>query len=162
MKAYNISFYGQPKNYAKIDSFVSRSAQPKREDIFWLKEQGITDIINFRTMMRVGVNFDEKAEAERLGLNYHQISSVSAKPNEETVFSFIRLVEKIKLKGGKIHIHCMAGADRTGMYSFIYKMMHGIGTLEENKTEWLSRGLHTERYPELMQWAENFVKKYFH
>ena len=37
-----ISFSGIPKKYIKIDNFVSRSAQPQKDDFVWLKEQGIT------------------------------------------------------------------------------------------------------------------------
>lgn len=39
MRIYNISFTGMPENYAKIDSFLSRSAQPQKEDFKFLKSQ---------------------------------------------------------------------------------------------------------------------------
>ena len=50
-------FSGKPRNYLKIDDTVSRSAQPKREDFAWLKEQGVTDLFNFRTMFISGLFF---------------------------------------------------------------------------------------------------------
>ncbi len=34
----NISFTGKPDNYAIIDKYVSRSAQPAKEDFVWLKK----------------------------------------------------------------------------------------------------------------------------
>lgn len=46
----SVLFKAQPPNYTKIDDTVSRSAQPAKEDFKWLKEQGVSDIINFRTM----------------------------------------------------------------------------------------------------------------
>ena len=60
----NIKFAGKPDNYSVIDKFVSRSAQPKKEDLKWLKELGVTDIVNFRTMYTPDINFDEKAEGK--------------------------------------------------------------------------------------------------
>ncbi len=48
-----ISFRGQPNNFHIIDRNVLRSAQPAAEDFAWLKEQGVTDIINFRTFINI-------------------------------------------------------------------------------------------------------------
>ena len=50
MKTQSITFKGMPNNYSQIDKTVSRSAQPMAEDFVWLKEQGVTDIVNFRTI----------------------------------------------------------------------------------------------------------------
>lgn len=152
-------FKGMPDNYTKIDDIVSRSAQPKKEDFKWLKEQGVTDIFNFRTMYAPAIDFSEQETVETLGMKYHNIPSVTKNPKEENVSMFLNQIEEITANKGKAHIHCKAGADRTGMYSFIYKMIKGIGTLSENKAEWLSRGHNTTLYPNLMQWAEDFVKK---
>ena len=68
------------------------------------------------------------------------------------------LIEQIKKNNGKAHIHCKAGADRTGMYAFIYKMTKGIGTLARNEREWLEHGHNTQLYPDLRNWAKKFLK----
>lgn len=155
----SVLFKAQPPNYTKIDDTVSRSAQPAKEDFKWLKEQGVSDIINFRTMYKPDLNFSEKNVVESLGMNYHNIPTVSATPQQEGVNLFLRLIENIKQRNGKVHIHCKAGADRTGMYSFIYKMLNGIGNLNDNKAEWISHGHNTKRYPDMIAWAENILKK---
>ena len=83
MKIQSISsiiFNGKPSNYGKIDEHVSRSAQPQKEDLAWLKEQGVTDIINFRTMYAPAVDFDEAEELKKLGIRYHNIPTVTIKP----------------------------------------------------------------------------------
>ena len=163
MKILNINsfaFKAMPKNYAKIDKTLSRSAQPEKEDFAWLKSQGVTDIINFRTMAFSNINFDEENEVKALGMNYHNIPTVTMKPNEKKVQSFLDLVEEIKKNGGIAHIHCKAGADRTGMYAFIYKMIKGIGTLAENEKEWIALGHDTKLFPNLRNWAKDFVKKF--
>ena len=159
MKIYPITFQGKPVNYAKIDNFVSRSAQPMKEDFIWLKKNGITDIINFRTMVVSGLGFDEKTVVESLGMNYHNIPSVTKQPNEQNVIDFLNTIDKIKHTNGKAHIHCMAGADRTGMYAFIYKSLNRLGTVSENIAEWINKGHNTELYPDLISQTKELLKK---
>ena len=152
------SFKGMPNNYAKIDNYVSRSAQPQKEDFAWLKEQGVTDVINFRTMVVEAIDFDEEVEVLKQGMRYHNIPSRTKNPTDENINKFLNLVEEIKNRSGKAHIQCKAGADRTGMYAFIYKMLKGIGTLAGNEREWLEHGHNTKLYSDLRNWAKNFVK----
>ncbi len=154
-----ISFSGMPDNYAKVDKYLSRSAQPQAEDFAWLKGQGVTDVINFRTMVVSALDFDEAELVNSLGMKYHNIPSIASQPSEENITKFLNIVEEISQKGGKTHIHCKAGADRTGMYAFIYKSLKGIGDYTINKAEWLLRGHSWYRYPNLMGWTENFLKK---
>ena len=159
MKVHSITFQGIPKNYAKINNTVSRSAQPSKEDFVWLKEHGITDIINFRTMYVSTVDFDEKTVVENLGMKYHNIPSITKNPKDENVLEFINLAKNIEENGGKLHIHCKAGADRTGMYSYIYKSIKGIGNRTDNQKEMLKMGHNTKLYPDLLPWVNNFIDK---
>lgn len=154
-----LAFKAQPKNYLNIDKSLSRSAQPEKDDFVWLKEHGVTDVVNFRTMHTPDVDFDEKKVVEDLGMKYHNIPTITFKPNENKVKQFLDLVEKIKQAGGKAHIHCKAGADRTGMYAFIYKAIQGLGSLFENEKEWIDLGHNTQRFPDLRSWAKEFVRK---
>ena len=155
-----VNFLGKPRNYSKIDDSVSRSAQPQKADFKWLKDQGVTDVINFRLMKEPGINFDEKATVEALGMNYHSIPSVTAKPNEKNIEEFLSTVDEVTKKGGKTHIHCKAGADRTGMYAYIYKALKGIGSPADNEAEWINMGHHFSIFPDLIDWTKNFLKKF--
>ena len=154
-----INFTGKPNNYATIDKYVSRSAQPQKEDLVWLKENGITDIFNFRTMYKPEIDFDEKAEVEKLGMKYHNIPSITSKPTEANVNRFLSEVEDVISKNGKAHIHCKAGADRTGMYAYIYKSIKNIGTKAQNQVEMILMGHYYIKYPKIMSWATNYVSK---
>ncbi len=154
-----ICFKGKPANYLKIDDTASRSAQPMKEDFQWLKENGVTDIINFRTMTVSGLDFDEKTAVEENGMKYHTLPSYSKNPKEENVIKFLNIVDDVKKKGGKVHIHCKAGADRTGMYSLIYKQKNKLGDLVSNKSEMINLGHDNKRYPNLISWIENLLKK---
>lgn len=159
MKIYAVNFKGKPDNYGVIDKHVSRSAQPKPDDFKWLKEQGVTDIINFRTMIVPDLGKEEQNTVEALGMKYHNIPSYTRHPYESNIKLFLDKIEEIISNNGKAHIHCKAGADRTGMYAFIYKMLKGIGTLEQNKAEWMNFGHHFKLYPDLIDWAESFVRR---
>ncbi len=154
-----INFKGQPPNYQKIDNFISRSAQPQKEDFEWLKSQGVTDIINFRTFTTDRPKFDEETIVKKQGMTYHNIPSNSRYPEESKVFQFLDLIKKISSQNKKVHIHCMHGADRTGLYSFIYKSIKGIGTMQENEAEWIKYGLKQDKYPNLMNWGKAFLEK---
>lgn len=152
-----VSSLNYPQNYHKIDSYLSRSAQVSREDILWLKSQGVTDIINFRTMHAPNIGFDEKAFVESNGIKYHSIPSVSSSPKRINVEKFLDIVNSIKNKNGKVHIHCRQGANRTGMYSYIYERLNKIGTPFDNYKEFVKRGWHFQKYPHIALWAERLV-----
>lgn len=154
-----IAFLGKPNNYAIIDKVVSRSAQPLKDDFVWLKSQGVTDVINFRTMYVGGIDFDEQKVVEALGMRYHNIPSVTKTPQEENINTFLNIVEGVEKTGGKAHIHCKAGADRTGMYSYIYKAVKNIGNRYENQVELIKMGHDCKRYPDLISWANQMIKK---
>lgn len=159
MKVYPITFTGKPQNYSQIDNVVSRSAQPLADDFVWLKEnKGVTDIINFRTMYEPAIFFNEQTFVEDLGMKYHNIPSSTRHPKEENIAKFLDIVENVKENNGKVHIHCKAGADRTGMYSFIYKTVKNMGTTAENIQEWIRMGHNTKLYPDLINWTKEFVK----
>ena len=157
MKIHSITFQGIPKNYSKITNTLSRSAQPMKDDFTWLKEQGVTDIINFRTMTVSGVDFDEKELVEKLGMKYHNISSITRNPKEENIAEFLNTVDSIEKNGGKTHVHCKAGADRTGMYVYIYKTLKGIGDRLSNQSEMISMGHNQKLYPDLLPWINKYL-----
>ncbi len=70
----------------------------------------------------MALNFEEPKVVQELGMKYHKYPVNFKNPSEEKYFKlFLKLVDKISADNGKIHIHCKQGADRTGMYSFIYK-----------------------------------------
>ncbi len=160
MIADNIKFSGMPERYNRINNILSRSAQPKEEDFVWLKEQGITDIIDLKSGFENRIlNFDEQKVVENLGLKYHNIKINAIHPDEETIDEFLSIVKETEANNGKLHIHCLQGVDRTGMLSFIYKMLNSIGDLKINIKEWLDLGHNKILFPNLVDWATDFVNK---
>jgi protein tyrosine phosphatase (PTP) superfamily phosphohydrolase (DUF442 family) len=155
-----VSFQALPFKYAEVSKNLSRSAQPKPEDLISLKEEGITDIINLRTMTDTSCLFDEGAEAKKLGMRYHNIAINHRKPTEQNIVDFLNVMTDAEKNNRKVLVHCLEGKDRTGLCVFVYKMLKGIGTLAQNKAEWLSFGHDFVKYPNMMGWADGLVQKF--
>ena len=145
----------KPENYKQIDKYLSRSAQPLKDNIQWLKEQGVTDIINLRNMSKD--DFDEANCVKNLGMNYHSIPSVTKFVKPENIQEFLDIIEKVKLAGGKIHFHCNHGADRTGLFSYIYERLNNIGTPKDNLDELVEHKWRKDKYPDLVKLAESII-----
>lgn len=155
---FGITIPHKPHNYYKIDNFVSRSARPDEKGIKWLKRQGVNNIIDF-CIGHDKSSFNEKDVVEKCGMHYYNIPTDPFHPQEKQVGQFLDLVEGIKEKGEKVHIHCKHGADRTGMYSWIYKQKNGIGTMEENRLEMIRIGHNSGAFPKMMQWIIDYLYK---
>lgn len=159
----NISFKAlPPPNYKKIDEFVSRSAQPNEENFKWLKEQGVTDVINFRTMIAPAIDFNEAEVSKKLGITYHNIPTSESDLNkqggvEEKLSNFFDIVDNIRALGKKVHLHCKAGADRTGFFSLLYKSRYNIDTFEQNAAEMLEMGHNQNRYPNIINYVRAII-----
>lgn len=150
----------KPPNYQKIDELVSRSALPNSErDIKWLKKHGITDVINFRMSGSLDSGKREREVVEKYGMKYHHIPTDVKHPSERQVGHFLDIVEGVENQGGKVHIHCRAGADRTGMYSWIYKQKNGIGEMSENEREMREMGHNNIEIPSLINWVKDYLYK---
>ena len=154
----NISFNGKPHNYKKIDEHLSRSAQPAPEDFSWLQSQGVTDVINFRTGFGGDLLFKKEQErVEALGMKYHHIASITAHPRTSNIEKFLEIMQDVSQNNRKAHIHCKAGADRTGMYAYIYESLHNISTQGNRIKEWITMGHHFQIFPDLMPWTVDYV-----
>ena len=154
-----------PLNYQKVDDFVSRSAQPNENNLIWLKENGNTDVINFRTMFVPSIEFDEPKFVTNLGMNYHNFPITekflnTANDNDlfKMIFCIFDTVKNAKASGGRVHWHCKAGADRTGFVSLIYKTVNNIDTFEHNTQEMLNMGHNQKIYPNIIKNAERICK----
>lgn len=155
---FGITFSNKPQNFKQIDSSVSRSAQPKESNIKWLKKHGVTDVIDFCDEGDRKF-YDEQALVENAGIHYHNIPTDPLHPSERKVGEFLDLVEGIKQNGGKVHIHCYHGADRTGMYSWIYKQKHGIGEMKDNEREMIKMGHDRCCFPKMINWIKDYLYK---
>ena len=162
MKINSVSFkgYDKPQNFKRIDNNVMRSAQPEAEEIVWLKKnKSLTDIINFRTLVVPATDFNEKKLSEALYIKYHSIPTETKHPKISDVKKFLKVIDDMKKQDGQVLIHCKAGADRTGFYSLIYKVLNGLDNFDNAVKEMFEMGYHQDRYPFLTDIAKDFLKK---
>ena len=156
----NFTTYNYPKNYKKIDNYLLRSAQPEKDEILFLKNnEHITDIINYRTLSTPNTNFIEADEVKKLNINYYHIPSVSNNPEKEKVFQFLDYMDEIKSRNGKCLHHCKLGADRTGFYSLIYKVLNGIDNFDNCVIEMLEMGYIHTKYPQMLEVAKKILNE---
>ena len=138
-----------------------RSAQIEKDEMrFLVKKEKLTDIVNFRTLVVPGIDFDEHTAAKMLNLEYHQIPTISKKPEIEQVKEFLELTDRLKQQSNKkLLAHCKAGADRTGMYVLFYELKNKLKNFQEAAKEMLLMGHNRQRDPELLKQIEAIAKE---
>lgn len=110
------------------------AGQPSREHLADLAKQGVKSVINLRGPDEVA-DFDECAEVERLGMDYHALPITGAPDlDAERIRRFGELLDQARAKGGVL-IHC-ASANRAGAMVALDEMLNR-GT---NRNEALERG----------------------
>ena len=120
------SAYGQKlqirgvPNPGKINDALYRGAQPNQQGLDELKKLGITTIVDLRAEDKPKAEW-EKQQAEKLGMRFVHIpvSGFGAPTNEE-VAQFLTLIHSDPQQ--KIFVHCLLGADRTGVFIAAYRM----------------------------------------
>jgi protein tyrosine phosphatase (PTP) superfamily phosphohydrolase (DUF442 family) len=103
--------------------------QPTREDLSVFKASGVTDIVNLRTSEEMkGVDFDEVALADRLGITYLNLP-VEGLPSYTPALleAFAQRVEQAK---GMVVLHCTVGG-RAGQLYAAYAVKYLGKTPEE-------------------------------
>ena len=101
-------------NFHKVSDDLYRGAQPEKEGIPVLKKMGIKTIVNLR-------NFhSDKDEIGDIEIGYERIPMNAWSVSEEYVIAFLKIVtDKDKTP---VFVHCLHGADRTGMMNAVYRM----------------------------------------
>jgi uncharacterized protein (TIGR01244 family) len=85
------------------------AGQPSEAGLEWLKEQGVTTVVNLRTQPemdnRSAVPYDEKAAVERLGMTYVHLpqGGPDTPYSPATVDAFARAIE---ISSGRTLLHC--------------------------------------------------------
>jgi protein tyrosine phosphatase (PTP) superfamily phosphohydrolase (DUF442 family) len=110
-------------NVHRIDDRYLTGAQPTKAGYQWLKDQGVTDIINLRT------NADHEIEMiEGLGLKYHHIGWPDMQaPDQEKVEKVISIIENAE---GKVFQHCLRGVGRDMTMSCLIQVARGASAEE--------------------------------
>lgn len=109
-----IQLKGVP-NFHQISETLYRSGQPTAEGFKALENFGIKTVINLRS---------EASDKELLagtGLKCVEIPSKATEVKEGDLFTFLKLVTSPE--GAPYLIHCHHGADRTGLFVAVYRVV---------------------------------------
>jgi protein tyrosine/serine phosphatase len=119
-------------NLHKINEGLYRSAQPTREGMKNLEKMGIQTVINLRAF------HSDSDEISGTTLLNDALSVKTWHIEDEDVIRFLRTIQK--KENGPFLIHCLHGADRTGVMSALYRMVVQGWTKEDALKEMVDGG----------------------
>ena len=119
--------------HAVIPGQLYRSAQPSRAQLEdYVRQYGIKTIVNLRGRNEARWYAEETAVAERLGVQHIDFGMSATKIL--SVDKAKDLIDIMKSAPRPILVHCMSGADRTGLFSLIYS--REVAGLPEEEAQW--------------------------
>lgn len=104
------------------------SGQPDAEGLKAFKDAGVTTVINLRPEDEIKeLNFDEAAEASKLGLEYHAYPWPKKEALQaEAVQSIERVAVEKHKAGEKVLLHCSSGNRAAGWFAVHLRKGHGM------------------------------------
>lgn len=123
------------KNFAKVSDILYRGEQPTAEGMAELKKMGVKTVVNLRSFN------SDKEELKGTGLQYVHIYCKAWHPEDEDVVKFLQVMRDPN--NHPVFIHCMHGADRTGMMAAVYRICHQGWKNEDAAKELHNFGFHT-------------------
>ena len=149
-------------NFHRVDDTLMRGAKPDYEQLKELKNIGVNNIISFCT------NYNPKTKtqgsipseaqwAEKLQMNFHWLPFKSTEnPSKSMVRDFFNIIDESKAKGEKVFIHCRHGADRTGLFSAIYRIKYQHAELSDVVKELMAYGHNANNNPNIIPYIIDF------
>ena len=119
-------------NLHKISEGLYRSAQPTREGMKKLEKMGIKTVINLRAF------HSDSDEISGTTLLNDALSVKTWHIEDEDVIRVLRTIRK--KENGPFLIHCLHGADRTGVMSALYRIVVQGWTKEDALKEMVDGG----------------------
>jgi protein tyrosine phosphatase (PTP) superfamily phosphohydrolase (DUF442 family) len=116
-------------NRHRVDDKLWRSAQPAPHDIGWAKRNGIRTIVTLRAGRAHGGWPLQREACAEAGLALHELPLFSrAAPSREAIHEAKRVFDAIEYPA---LVHCKSGADRAGLASALYLLLHRNAPVEE-------------------------------
>lgn len=101
-------------NFYKVSDALYRGAQPTREGIRELKKMGIKTIVNLRS------RHSDSPLLEDSSIRYISIPMKASRLRQEDLVRFLRIVSDSSHL--PVFVHCLHGADRTGVSVAVYRV----------------------------------------
>lgn len=107
-------------DFGKVNDFLYRGGQPKRDGLEELKRFRVDTIVDLRGELR-GLVENERHRAESLDMRFINLpGSGWATPKDEEIAQFFDLI--LERPRRTIFIHCWLGGDRSGMFIAAYRI----------------------------------------
>ena len=120
------------KNFYKVSPTLYRGAQPTSEGMKNLSKMGIKMVLSLRKF------HSDRDEIGDLPLKYKRLTFNTVHPEDKEVAEFLRLVSDPANQ--PMFVHCLHGADRTGMMCAVYRVVFEGWTKEQAIAEWTKGG----------------------
>ena len=127
------------RNFRRVTDWLYRGAQPSMENFASLSNLKIKTVINLR--WRKGPIAKERKRVNELGMNFEHISlNYWTLPTERDAERFLEILDDEK--NHPVFVHCLHGADRTGVLIAMYRVSRCGWTVHEAYNEMLQCGHH--------------------
>jgi protein tyrosine/serine phosphatase len=134
-------------NLFQVSAALYRSGQPTAKGMQNLKAHGVETIVNLRSF------HSDRDEIGETGLAYEHIYMKAWHPEEEEAVRFLQIVTNENRT--PVLVHCMFGADRTGVMCAVYRMAVDGWTKEQAIREMLDGGYgFNPAWRNLVEWVE--------
>jgi len=144
-------------DFAKVNNYLYRGAQPKEGGIEQLKKFDIDTIVDLRSELH-GLIENERRRSDSLGIRFISLPGGGwATPKDQEIAQFFSLVREQPRR--KIFIHCWLGGDRSGMFIAAYRIAFDGWTPDQAIQE--MRAFHYLEFwhPNMKRWVEQFPQR---
>jgi protein tyrosine/serine phosphatase len=123
----------EAQNLFRVNQDFYRSAQLESKDVAMLQTLGIKTVVSLRSFHSdTGIFKDTGIKLQRIGINTWNI-------NDSNVISALRAIKAAE-KDGPVLLHCMHGADRTGLVTAMYRILYQAWSKEKALEELMKGG----------------------
>jgi len=141
-------------NLHKVSDLLYRCAQPTAAGFKELEKMGIRTVVNLRS---------EHSDADLLAgtsLKYYEIPSRATRVREDDLLKFLKIVTNPD--EGPYLVHCHYGADRTGLFVAVYRIVVQGWTKEEAIREMQKGGFGFHNtYTNIVRYLQTFDPEKF-
>jgi tyrosine-protein phosphatase SIW14 len=139
-------------NFYQVDEHVYRGAQPTAEGLEYLAKIGVKTVLDLRG--DGGRSAGEEQFVTSLGMQYVNVPMTGlTPPTEAEITKILALLEDGT--AGTVFVHCMRGADRTGVVIAAYRIHHDHWDNSRALREAISCGMSFFQLP-----RQNYIRKF--
>lgn len=117
-------------NFQEVTPHLYRGGQPLGDGYKDLEERGLRTIINLRAI--------DTGSTHGTSLHYIHIPIQPHKPQKEDLIAFLKIIQDSRHH--PIYVHCFHGADRTGLFIAVYRIVCEGWSKEEALQEMVHGG----------------------